>query len=455
MPLFWYTDRTRYELGIEYCPRRRFHEFHDGPTGYGIRPVSERVPLATGALVARGVEALNLYVKDHDQAPPEDVVRQIVADQTDVYDTLLRERGLAYFEDDLGLLIQEQHALIRGLLWCWALDRLPQLLQTERIIHVEAEHGLVLPGTCTCGQPDSVTLAALHAASCEGVCLNTRGDFVTEHRYAAGTYTYHEDKTVGQASDLWADKWETAMQVSVGTIGLEEALGITISQVFIEGHVKGARRRAYDKATKRYEGPEYQQSILCYGYRREALPPMQDEEWAAKYEWIDESGATRRLPKGFERAPAWEFPEGHEAWVRGLTSAERAECHRLVGPLEVKDAIRGGILRQIAAEEQRWQQTLWQLYEVATACGAGYRSHPDYLKALDQLVPQSWACRRYGKRHQCWAVPICFRHEGWEDPQGRLGMTDRVPHHVPELQQAIARGLIADPMGGLELDIEE
>jgi hypothetical protein len=41
-------------------------------------------------------------------------------------------------------------------------------------------------------------------------------------------------------------------------------------------------------------------------------------------------------------------------------------------------------------------------------------------------------------------VPICHRHVGWEDPLGSGQYQPRLPHHSPELAQAVERGLIPE-----------
>jgi hypothetical protein len=99
-----------------------------------------------------------------------------------------------------------------------------------------------------------------------------------------------------------------------------------------------------------------------------------------------------------------------------------------------------GLLRGFLGEERRWQEVLWNLYDLQTQ-GFGWASDR-YQAELDVLVPCSWACRPFGKEHQCEFVPICHRHEGWQDPLGTGRYQPRLPHHDPELHQAVARGLL-------------
>ena len=93
-------------------------------------------------------------------------------------------------------------------------------------------------------------------------------------------------------------------------------------------------------------------------------------------------------------------------------------------------------------------RSLWSLYELQ-AQGHGWASD-EYQAPLDQLVPCSWACRPFGKEHQCEFVPICHRHQGWDDPARHGHYQPRLPHHDPELHQAIARGLLPAEAAAVE-----
>jgi len=96
--------------------------------------------------------------------------------------------------------------------------------------------------------------------------------------------------------------------------------------------------------------------------------------------------------------------------------------------------------RQIIGEERRWQAVLQELYEASSAIGPGYWTHTDFRALLDKLIPQSWACRRYGKEHRCEFEWMCFLEPGWEDPLAAR-MQLRRPHHDREAQQMRERGL--------------
>jgi hypothetical protein len=99
------------------------------------------------------------------------------------------------------------------------------------------------------------------------------------------------------------------------------------------------------------------------------------------------------------------------------------------------------LLRGFEGEETRWQEALWTLYQLQQL---GHTwSSPTFQAALDRLVPCSWACRPFGKDNQCEFVPVCHRHNGWDDPMAN-GYQARLPHHEPERVQAVARGLLPE-----------
>ena len=113
----------------------------------------------------------------------------------------------------------------------------------------------------------------------------------------------------------------------------------------------------------------------------------------------------------------------------------------MLGPINRQDQQLKSLRTAMLAEEQRWQQILWQLYE-----------HPDDPELLDRLVPQSWQCRPFGKEHQCEMVPICFGQIPLAQAISSGHYKPRIPHHQAELDAAIARGLL--PEQGIAEEVE-
>ena len=113
----------------------------------------------------------------------------------------------------------------------------------------------------------------------------------------------------------------------------------------------------------------------------------------------------------------------------------------LIGPMNRQDVQLQSLRTSMIADEERWQETLWKLYEAQQQ--QPWES-PEFQTLLDQLVPCSWQCRPFGKEHQCEFVWICHRDQGWADPLGSGKYIARRPHHTAELEQAVARGLLVE-----------
>jgi hypothetical protein len=458
----WLTDRSRYKLGTGRCARARYLGYHFGPTGYGITSRSDSLPLATGQYVHQGIEAFMGILQRSDALPSADETRAIVANTRAQYEARVEARGFR------GILagpmtdetVQEQSALISGLLWALRLKFLPWFHQQYRVVWSEVERLHILE--CTCGA--SPLQPADHIArGCEGKALMIRNDIIAQRR-GAQTLAYFEAKTTGWESDAWAEQWETDPQLGMGTLDVDQLVGAEVTELYIIGLSKGARRR--DKA----DGPDgrrKQMSALTYGYCRPGNPPLATDDWLPGYEWTDAAGDVKRASRAHRRRGVWEIAESdwptwaayrgqdpgltpEEFWVRTLPASVLDKVCFLLGPMNRQDAQLSSLRRSLIGEEHRWQANLWALYEVQQAFGWATE---EFQAALDRLVPCSFQCRPFGKDHQCEFVPICFKHEGWQDPLATGKYQPRLPHHVPEQLQAAARGLIVSEAA--ERDEEE
>lgn len=448
----WLTDRSRLKAGWQRCPRQRYLGYHYGPTGYGITARREALPLVTGIYVHRILEAYATLMQREDRLPTLDEVRAIIADLTDQYVTEVTARG---YRGILGgpeteQTITEQATLIAGLAWAMRIKFLPWLHQTYRVLHVEEERLHFL--SCRCGAPPLDTAEHI-ARNCDGQALMIRTDLLAQRR-GGTSLAYFECKTTGWESEAWAEQWETDPQLGLGTLDAQARWGAEVTELYIVGLNKGRRVR------DRYEGSDdprkKQQSPLCYGYCRPGNPPLAQDDWLPSYEWVDEHGQVKRKSKAHRRRGIWELAESDwpiwrayltanpgltpaEFWVRYLPENLLDRVCFILGPMNRQDTQLASLLRSIRGEEARWQQILWQLYETGQVWDWGTS---EFQAQLDELVPCSWACRPFGREHQCEFVPICHRHQGWDDPLGSGQYQPRMPHHEPEGLQAVARGLL-------------
>lgn len=447
----WLSDGSRYDAGLDHCRRERFLGYHFGPTGYGIAKRAQSIPLSTGISYHDILAPVLTYVATHDQLPPDPVVREACASGTAAYRALVEARGLANLDEGERLeeILTEQEYLIQGLVWAFTLTTLPWIFEHSRVVEVEQE-GVSVFG-CTCGLGDQIGTVQEHEArDCQGVGWQTRADFLTEYRARPGVYALWDFKGNGG----YAEDWETKRLFAMPAIDIKARLGVEVSEAFVVELLKGRREgRDYDPSTKSKSGPLMQNTTLCYWYRREGNPPLDAPDWQEQYEWQDEEGKNRRLGNNYRKTGLWEIakdmPEIAQAGVSipefaaKFVSKERLGKHvGVIGPLQIHPIILQQLPEEILGEEQRWQAVVWELYDILTNEAGGDWTHQAYQSALNRLVPRNFnGCRRYGKRHECWAADICHQREGWRDPLGSGSYVFRAPHHQAEREQMAARGI--------------
>jgi hypothetical protein len=448
----WLTDRSRFKLGTGRCARARYLSYHFGPTGYGITMKREALPLATGLSVHEGTEQFcQVLLKEH-RLPTLDETRVVIASVRATYEAKVTTRGYRGIlsSEQTEETIKEQSALISGLLWAVRLKFLTWLVERYTVVAVEREHMHFLD--CTCGAPPLDAEEHIRRG-CTGKVLMQRIDILAQQKNGQN-FAYLEIKTTGFDSASWAEQWETDPQLALGTLDVSKIYGGEVTELYIVGLSKGSRKR------DRYEddGRRRQLSPLCYGYCRPGNPPLMKDDWLPSYEWTTDDGTTKRKSKAHRRRGVWELTESdwpawtayrhqdpamsaEEFWVRFLPHSVLDKTCFLLGPMNRQDEQLASLRRSLVAEETRWQQTLWTLYELQQQ-GHSWASET-FQHALDAHVPCSWQCRPFGKDTQCEMVGICHRHQGWDDPLAN-GYQPRLPHHAPEQLQAVARGLLPD-----------
>jgi hypothetical protein len=448
----WLTDRSRYKQGTSRCQRARYLGYHFGATGYGITARRESLPLVTGISAHQGLEAFARILLTDDRLPNLAETREVVQTITEEYIARVGARGyrgiLGGRETDET--VQEQCALLSGLLWVLRLKFLPWLHQTYKVMHVEEERLHFL--SCTCGAPPLDTDEHIRRG-CAGKAIMIRTDLLAQRRGGA-SFAYFECKTTGWESSAWAEQWETDPQLALGTVDAREQWGADVTELYIVGLNKGRRQK--DRYGDSDDERKKQQSPLCYGYRRPGNPPLATDDWLPSYEWVDANGEVKRKSKAHRRAGIWELADSDwptykaylsanpglspsEFWVRWLPESLTDKICFTLGPLNRQDQQLASLLRNIDGEEDRWQAALWRLYEAQRTWAW---ASPEFQALLDECIACSWACRPFGREHECEFVPICHRYPGWDDPIGSGHYRPRLPHHAPELQQAIARGLL-------------
>lgn len=487
----WLLDRSRVVDGRGFCQRARLLGYHIGPNGYGIQRKGTKLPLMTGIAGHDGLAPILQWCCEHDDLilqtlqlkpvegeplllVPTEVVRDAVRGAQQRYRQVVEVRGFANVDEDADAagLVREQNYLIEGLIWAWCLDVLPELLMRGTIIEVEHDDTYVFG--CTCGLGDGIGTKPEHEArECQGMGLMCRPDFLLQTRLT-GEIEYHEFKTTSMDSITFRDKWEVMIQMFAATLDAERRWDKHVQSVYIHGLIKGKREGDYNYESGKKDGQIRQRSIFCYGYRKPAVPPMESEEWAAQYDYVGEDGKNHRLGKAWRSAGVWELPDAlipegmskGEFWAKWIPAEARRKNLVLIGPLSRQTLMVDHFLLEAQGEETRWQQGLWELYDLGQTILAESGTAPEHQSeatwwlavwpdarfqcALDRLFPRSYECRRYGMRHSCQFEGPCLFHEGWADPMGGGQFIERRPHHKDELEQAIARGLLLPDEGAAD-----
>lgn len=462
--LFWLTDRSHYEMGVGKCARERLLSKHAGPTGYGFVAKAESLPLATGTYLHQAAAHLFTHLYQTQSLPTTQVIREALSHATGEYEKVIAERGFRGLlaSESSEEVIREQCALLTGMVWALALKFLPWFHQNYEVVEVEQENLVILECACGLSLTDD---ASLHVErGCDGIALQRRRDLVGKSR-TTGKLAYFELKTTGLEVNRFMEEWEIKPQLSLGTLRAEEQWGAPISELYVIGLYKGYRGKVRDEQDKvigvRQESP------FCYGYKRPGNPPLATDDWKASYRYTDESGKRKQVTKDYQKTGSWLLSESDwpiwvtnfqndpqitpaECWVRTLPDQVLESQLYLLGPFNPQPIQTQMLVTSIVGEERRWQERLWDLFTLQQQHGW---SSPEVQAYLDRHIPCSWNCRPYGANHQCVYLPICLKGEGWEDPLGTGRFVPRRPHHQPELDQAVARGLL--PTEGQTVEEQE
>lgn len=462
----WLCDRSRHERGVGQCDFARYLEYHSGPYGYGIRPIAQSVYPTTGIYLhdaAKGI--MDLFVEDWgaDVEKHRNDVRAVIRKTVERYFRLIDARGLRGADAVENIRIAEEQAcLIEGMAWVYFRKLLPWLMKNFTYGTTELEEETVLD--CTCGLPFGVGEFADHVArNCNGIGWMSRADALMP-RISDGEMIWHEYKTSADPhQDSWIAGWQNNVQFASGLVAAERRIGKEIQGYYVHGFAKGQRRAEKDKQTGKYSGPKKQSGILCYAFYKAGNPPLEKEDWKLKYTWEEfdtESGKikSRRLGKGYVKKEIWKasFPAKPkdwtipEYWVEWIGPEARDDLVITVGQYDRPSFLINEWLIECAANERRWQDKLWRLYEVrkeAVAEIGGTPSvvvvdaHPKVQYEFRVLFPRNWSgCLGY-YGEDCEYCSICYKKPGWDDPVGSELFCHRRPHHDPEVNQMTARGI--------------
>lgn len=432
-----YTERSRQEDDLQYCPRRRYWKYHYA--GFGIVRKEVALERDTGIYVHEVIKKVLRVIQlgkaitgDTQRflaSIPDNFRRQIrgfIKDSLAQYQTETRAAGFQNIPaQEVERLIQEQSTLIEGLCWAFVKVKLPTLLAQFDIVAIEEEEAIILD--CTCGESQIGPTRELHdrhaAAGCQGIYHASRPDVVLRRR-EDGQLGNHDWKSGKYFNDWEVNRYRDSVQIAMGTVGAERRLGEPVTHYYIHFLLKGERKKSYIPAIKKFEGPKTQLSHLCYTTIGE--PPLTD--------FFDTS------TKWYLKVPVWELSDiagkpddwsNVEYLVEMLRVSVLTDMFGVVGPYDRQQHLIESYKRQLPPYERAWLRRVWAVYKRAQQGGEPMD------KVLDEEVPASWHCFKYGADHVCEFYDLCHKNGvSADDPLASGLFVLRTPHHEDELRVA-------------------
>ena len=396
----WRVDRSRVATGHR-CEQERYWQYYGGETGFGLVPVAQSLPLATGSLV-------HAIIGDQLHGSVRTDPKPLITERLERYRAHALKTGFISDDPDeegpsKEWIVTEQSYLAAGIGLTFHKHILPDLLDRFEIIAVEPDIALNL-GELT----DDLTLTH-----------DTKPDFIARRKSDKAIVSW-DLKTESNIDKGYADKWRMSVQMGVQCAGAAAYTGEPCNEYYILAIQKGMRSREYNPETQGYDGPKRQNSLFCYGYQFDSgLGPVQ---FAPKYKFKDESGKSRNLPKVWVKTPIWEMP------LNGDTIADRMADYlaRVEGKYNPFDSfLEVGAYRVPEVMVKRYFDSLriseWD-WVIDKAKGA-------------RLVPSFQCWNEWGKRCAYW--DLCYG----EKAGAELNFTTRRPHHKGELKEMKEAGV--------------
>jgi len=265
----------------------------------------------------------------------------------------------------------EQHALIRRAMLGWAQVR-GELLSHYTVVSAEAEWTWTM-------SPE--------------VALSLRMDRILRST-ADGTLAVLDFKTMKAPDRNWITRMGNSEQTHLYLQALKERTGEFVSGMIYEGIIVGAltedcqQRSPFVMAWQNRDGtfsPRY-----ASGKPTVSTLGWSDEQWL---QWATESGIL-------------------------------GELYTTTGPLLPPDDVLLATKHRTAAAEERWNQSIALVAEVAHLFGV---DSPEHLAAVEQRFEQSAeACLKFGYEYACGYTALCW---GGATPDNE-SFTPREDHHA-------------------------
>lgn len=225
------------------------------------------------------------------------------------------------------------------------------------------------------------------------VGMMVKADLVLQSK-ADETLWYLEYKSTSSKKEEWTKSWETNVQLHSSIKAIEQAKGIEVSGVIVQGLYKG------------YESYGKLSTPMCYAYKKHGNPPFTQDQISYKY------------LAGWRKFPVWELEGGVKKWVDNMPDEILADQFPQTPPIFVNNELIEAFFRQQDVRQN----------EIVDAITMIKRS-PDLAQVfMDTAFPQNFeACVPSWGRFECPYKILC--HGPTIDPL-KIGFVARNTTHL-------------------------
>lgn len=461
-----FTSRTA-ALAAQTCKRMRYYSNHYA--GHGLSPEAIDMHLETGTSIHRGIQHLleHCRLEHPDGMFEEQCINEAVEFAINLFREDISKHSISLKTGEelfIDFIIAEHECLIEGLIRCFALKRLPSLLEEYEVIEVENDmiyyefSDIVLWQSKADAEflikdySKGVVICSLKTASeyAENTIRNLLTDMQGNSEWMAVQAKLDRDFAI--YSDSQSDRSQPYRWSKYFDWCIANEKSPKVYAVQYE-HLITSSWKDYDKS-----GLRKRQSFLVHPYKFEQLSTynifsgitLNQQITPSDYKW---KAAPGRQPKEWNKINIWE-DMGIRNWIdmlaSGLVQSENGNpLDELIITSELifRDRNNGAQLKEwlISTKYQEEQIVAnLEIMEQFAAYAIKTGKWEQFEVALMQLFPkETLRCWDYFGKN-CAYTKIC--HEGYNLGDLIAGnvYSNRMPHHEPEKLYHIERGFIKD-----------
>lgn len=415
------TDRSRI-LSYKGCPRQRFLEYHC--LGTGIRKAKLNIATNVGSCVHLGRSSL-LEGKNIELAVE-------IALEEWSKSANSQELDLQNSEDQL-FVFEEQRSLIEGMIRIWDIIQKDRLLGEYDVITYTNEKSEVVKAV----EPE-INWTLIEGDETKPIIeVMSRPDAIFRSKLTGNLVVDSFKTTSSNNTVVFDEDGEPVDKNKYDDQGISELIAVeSLYNVKVEGikmdfFYKGQRKKsAYINSDGSKEQRKLQQSFIVHPWAKDN---GFNQDYAVKWEWLDENGSKRRLGKGWNRVDIWKLMTMKE-WVEIVASDFYEDLEGLIMtpyPYMRQEEDIENWKDQNSYQEETIARHLEYLKAIEPSlCGPRESSSGKvYKRALNKYFPQN--------RNSCyqWGGFCPFAIHCWEGEKTTSSYFEkRVPHHQKELE---------------------